>query len=648
MALRPEVKNEQLKIDLADYLEMKGNDYYCAETNLDVYRIVGYDHAFYIILRHQIVIFKVPIIDKLESMKHYSFIIRHPKVMLNDEATVDGRTVGYINRIYGSINDVFEIRKTSDGELIYDQLQFDEVHCTRTNKADTLGDTFFKRDLSFQIEYSYGMVVLWIQYFGRRMLISSIGSHENYHMNRTLNYSVVHAALVGTSDCVFTLLELDEHNYVHFHHFSRRDIRLGSALQSPPELSLASLLSCSQKIADLQQIKGIFFGATVARFYIFIDRFYLTIDEDIVNERFEIKDKYYANASDLQFADRAAVHTIEYLQSDVRWTNAIGDEIYFSFLERIFIPQFDELDVELVELTETSRKTEWITNCFGQTLRIVNYVYCFRDAYYYLLGSLDSNETDTNTNASHHQIIDMFHNVDVQYDSESSLEFLFDYGDHMFVMVTKNDLFVINRTVAHVRSDTYAIQLSRVYRIENCLLMNCPSKWSRRTNGISLKKSVIVLLAVTLVIVIVVLIVCLVRMATVDQVMSINTADKRLGPDKIELAVKRQNVNLLNAYKQVKVKQQQPSDAMPSNLPSRLIKLIKRFDTRRIARSITFKISFKLPRSNKQFQNDLQAKFDKQMKLGKGNLGNDRKAMAGTKAGKKQKKKRGNWHFFIK
>ena len=692
-AFIPEVRNEQQKTNLTDF-------YFCEESNLDVYRIVGYDDMFYIILKHKIIIFNVPKIEtmekmeKMKKMENYSLIIQHPTVILNEEEVINERIIGY-NSIRLSTVIVYEIHETIDSILLT-ELAFDNVPCTKTKSYKTKKSINMKLDFTFLVDYNYNKGNLRIKYFGRHMSISFVQKEHSYLINRTLNYEVVRAALVKSNDA-FTLLELDNYSQVHFHRFANES----DVWRSPPGLSLASLLSCRAKITDFNQLKGIFFSAVAGSFFIFIDRLYLEVDEDIVKERFEIKDKYYASAKDLKFTDRSVFDTIEYPQSGVKWTNAVGDQIYFLLIDRIFIAQYRELEIELDELTQTNRTTEWIKNCFAQILRIANYVYCFKADYYYLLGSLDSNRTASN--ASHHRIIDMFDKVDVRYDNESSLEFIFNYDDNQFVMMTKNSLFVIDRTVLRIRSDTYAIQLAnKIHRIDNCLFKKCKNvpKRIKPYNEIWLEKLVVWLLVISIIILIVALIFCYIQTATVDQRkrmyrpveylrnklsrITVKKCSKSETTDHSRTSTKKssksetvehhrpnanlsnvghsqQNGSLLSVTKPVNanpVNAKRKSTHRPLNLP-KLIKLIKVFDAKfantlisRIA-SKTRTNSSKTGSRSKRAQNDPQhlkvksnnANLAKQTKQAKGNSINDREAMtksldSRTKASKEQKKKR--------
>lgn len=478
-------------VPATDHDQLEFDPYFCEvqEANFYLFRIVGYLNVFYLVFKLKMIRIEVMQIERSETNVTYTYTIKHPKVLLTKEEEIDVPIIGYRTQHHLkeiALNASVQVEEICKGNhyLRYNQLDFERVPCRRV-KADFIKMDGFETNYAFILDYTYNRSHLIIQYSSYNRMLSAfvVETDKEHFREHRLGYRVVHAALTAANENeTFNLLELDDRNRIHFHRFTfEQSWRVGE-WQTLPEITLPSLLSCRQTIVDFNQIKGVYFNNKTKIFYIFIDRFYLEIgDEDVVREHFQIKERYYAKSKDLKFEDPSVFRSIVYREADVKWLKTLADVIYFVFVDRVFTVRYDnQLDLQLQELHEPNM--DWLKNCTGQTLRIEDDAFCFIGDYYFFVQS--PSLPVRHVELAIHKVVDMFRNLDFQFDEQESLnvEFIFDYEYSTFVMVTRSSLFVIDRNMVYVDPETLEINIfkkksselnSKTYKLKNCLFVKC-------------------------------------------------------------------------------------------------------------------------------------------------------------------------------
>ena len=457
--------------------------YFCKgakDPELRLLRFIGHMGTFYVIFRRELIKFQIPTIGKRNNVTSY-YLMNNPMVTVAKEEPMNDTLVGY-TIFYDGVHNYMNVE-----EIHYDRMQFSyilldfkKMPCARTNRIRTIKEQVKSLDYQLFIHFSFSSIwdflIIYSNY--TMIVIHTLSYKSELKFSNELDYRVVQAALYTDEEnerC--TILELDDRGRVHLHSFEPDQTSFRNEWHTLPVRSLASVLSCHQTATDYAQIKGIYFNTKSNIYYIFIDRFYLKIiGEDMVRQRFKIKSHHSSVIGDLRFRNESDLRTVNYLEPNFKWTRILGNELHFVFSdEQVFSAAYDyEFSVEV----ERSTSIDWIQSCPAQTLRIDEYVFCFVNEHYYLLKQLSA---ATDYQVRTYNTSNMFNNLNVDYDvEEPDIEFIFDYRDHRFVMMTKASIFVIDRNAVQVNRETFEITLfsdatSRVYKTANCLI-SCSHK----------------------------------------------------------------------------------------------------------------------------------------------------------------------------
>lgn len=224
--------------------------------------------------------------------------------------------------------------------------------------------------------------------------------------------------------------------------------------------------SCHVPYDDYSQLKGIYFSNDT--FYIFISRFYLRIETDLVQTGFNLtNDLYNENSLNLRFENNDIYKTIKYENLNRRWVKTFGAESYFVTSD---VDHFKLIatKTELV-IEKTNINDETIKKCIKQTFYIVETKdnYCFE-------------ETEFTHQMSNKKFLikDIFKlNGSIEWTENQKLKFIFNYKEDKVVFLTATDLFVFTYQNFKVNSNKELTYLNdkneTIFTTLNCLFGRC-------------------------------------------------------------------------------------------------------------------------------------------------------------------------------
>lgn len=332
-------KRKQLICDSADKLnELK---------SLEIDRFITNKDTVYLFTKSKLITFKIPVLFKSRGRRYYvntAFYEQELNKSDDDKIIIDKNEylIGYLVFTQNKTNyEVFRIDKTSTGFL---RLKFDEKPGERV-KFDydgfsgpnyeyepIVGSSFVliwngKRKETFDIRYrSNTFTILFV----KDSVLKAIGSESRREgkSKYTIKSAVFHRY---EGDRIFqensSLLELDEKLNFHISQYGLNEVEVKHPVNrlamNPVQqtFSVEQFFMCLSKITRSRDVKGVIHLKDT--FFVLIGRFYLTIKDDLFSSRFEITDRHYETARQLDFG-----------REDIRFENfamkyAKGKFLYF-------------------------------------------------------------------------------------------------------------------------------------------------------------------------------------------------------------------------------------------------------------------------------------------------------------------------------
>ena len=321
---------------------------------------------------------------------------------------------------------------------------------------------------------------------------------RDYKTNFSIIYYVPHASVDNLD---VNWLELDTKLQVHigYHSLSPTNESSSSTVDHQVTIRLEELLGCRVPIKHQREIKGVFYFSFVTqpKFYVFINSFYLTISDDLVETGFNLNDSsVYAKARYPQFDDHKGMQQIEFVEKlTFKYIKTLKDRTLLSYFS---VTSFD-LNLEMraendSQLTAKHERPRLVQRCVQNTLQIDQSIYCLNAKNYAFLAKLEHFEDDAyvrkHLNSSEFEmnwksIASIFQASKIEYDETQVLQLVFNYKDNMFVLMTSTDLFAINYDLLYVdnehnikvKTKTALPSKHRHFRKRNCLFVsNCDPK----------------------------------------------------------------------------------------------------------------------------------------------------------------------------
>lgn len=221
------------------------------------------------------------------------------------------------------------------------------------------------------------------------------------------------------------------------------------------------LFGCHSPFTNERQVKGIFYDSTSQLFFVFIKRFYLRVDYDLLLDRFRLQNGVYqSDLYNLEFESEQIEESVRFELISRRWVLA-SDRNYFVPFEHMFEIAVEEKSLKLKKIEADHR----LTTCRGQTL-LVNkqHVYCFEVYEYRYLNAL------ANKSISKFTISSIFSETEVNLNGPLLL--IFNYLDRV-VFLSQSNFCVLRyenfKTEADHRITFVPDSQNKVICEQNCL-----------------------------------------------------------------------------------------------------------------------------------------------------------------------------------
>lgn len=203
-------------------------------------------------------------------------------------------------------------------------------------------------------------------------------------------------------------------------------------------LTYDELFSCHCPFKLDRELKGIYFNPRSKVFYVFIRRFYLKFDEDLVYRGFYIEPTRYLTAKNINFESEELYRSVEFEIINRKWVKTFQDQSFFIPNKQTFEIGTDTNNDIKLKLVEHNYRLRF---CMDQTLVVERvHVYCFKSDryfYWYKFGNYDYDPLGSN-----YTIESIFHDTAVKWPAGEKLLFIFSYQLDRVVFMTRTQLFV--------------------------------------------------------------------------------------------------------------------------------------------------------------------------------------------------------------
>lgn len=223
-------------------------------------------------------------------------------------------------------------------------------------------------------------------------------------------------------------------------------------------LNFKELFSCHVKLRNERELKGVFYDSKNGLFFIFINRFYLKIQNDLIQSNYYLNDDdYNRNAFDLKFNNEQIEEQVQFEYLNSKWLYAFEDQTYFRPFNQIFELKTNQNSDLIIEQSNFDRLNK---NCFKQTFVIQKMLYCFDRFDYYLIQKDHLIKLDS--------VKSIFRTT--KY-SIYELRLIFNYDLNRIVFATSSELFILRYNQFKIESNNKIIYNDEndVLIIQNCI-----------------------------------------------------------------------------------------------------------------------------------------------------------------------------------
>lgn len=242
-------------------------------------------------------------------------------------------------------------------------------------------------------------------------------------------------------------------------------------------LNYEELFSCHTPFSSERELKGIYYDQATKVFFVFVKRFYLKFEEDLIYHGFYIDPRRYRKAKNIHFESEKLYRSVEFEIINRKWVKAFELNSYLIPNSQTFEIGTDEnSDLKLKEVKHNSL----LRLCLDQTLVVEKkHVYCFKNElyfYWYDFGNFDYDREGRN-----YTIESIFEGSVVKWTAGQRLLFIFNYQVDRVVFMTRTHLFVFRYSsfrreenqritfIAHPEDDP----AMPYYLNENCFVVKC-------------------------------------------------------------------------------------------------------------------------------------------------------------------------------
>lgn len=287
-----------------------------------------------------------------------------------------------------------------------------------------------------------------------------------------------------SSESINSLVILDNRQMIHILSLKLND--QADLVMQRKSFSLASFFGCDQLLVEhlnKDDIKGLVYDEESNRFYAFINRHYLSFQNNyFLESSFTIWDTDLESGRKLKFEedDHYLAENVQFEYSTRKWTNSLGPNNYLVLFDMVFDIRSNGMQSMWLK-THLTNKLDTFRACNHQTLQIDDLIYCFEQQTYRLIGDPMQIKNDS----PRFRIDEMFNirsNRRGWYDSGQLLEFIFNYKKDSFIMLTQTNYFIISYHSVHVDYKTKQLIIEPfssssffIYKGDSCLYRKCRS-----------------------------------------------------------------------------------------------------------------------------------------------------------------------------
>lgn len=462
-------------------------------------------NLIYIFLKDKLIGFQLPFFELTNTLNY--FIIGQTFEYTNSFPPTVDRTYGYLydlNRATYEINNLnrtefiiyrlnFIIEIIQNESSILDPFLMNKIvdNQLTTFVKDKIGLNY-SSDLKLIVGYftDYYKTFLNIQYLAnskQKIVYFKDGKLNSIEkeMKHNVDYGILYFIKLEQNENVdHILIELDLKK-LNFHFYQFQEFQINDLVSNLNfssvnySISLEDFFNCPKPFERADEVKGIIYAEQTQTFYIFINRYYLKVqDNNSIKNGILISSSDYANAQKFKFNDNELLRQIRF---EYKYTKYVLSILQKPFL-RLYSPKFlFSIDFELPkqidkrstdlnnlifnEVTEKQNFTSELKKCTGQILTVKNILYCFQSNVYFKLYNYESNEIYP---IDHLMTYEMFDNK-TKYKKDQKMELIFEYGNDSFIMMTESHLFLINYKFVIVNPDLSLKISSNISEYDNCL-----------------------------------------------------------------------------------------------------------------------------------------------------------------------------------
>lgn len=242
-------------------------------------------------------------------------------------------------------------------------------------------------------------------------------------------------------------------------------------------LPMTNLLDCPRPHVTLDEVKGIYHDTQLKSFFIFINHYYLQIREDLVENGFKLfgRGDLMQYAKMFEFERYEDAKSVLYDSWTKNWVRSAGmNETQLILFGQTFFLSAKNDGLVIVKRAPNPA----ILKCHYQTLILKGRVFCFENEYYYLI-----NET-----FRLFQIRLMFAKTAINYTNIQRVQFVFNYMDDKFVLMTLSNLYVIDYSWVNFDESELSLNIEPnedLVERKNCFFQPCEEPTSSATTEIT-------------------------------------------------------------------------------------------------------------------------------------------------------------------
>ena len=236
--------------------------------------------------------------------------------------------------------------------------------------------------------------------------------------------------------------------------FTRYEFTLDSQMINSSMFDFEELLNCRSWQSD--RIRGIYYSRSVKRFFLFIRRFFVAIDEDLVASQFLLNDlsKHYQPVP-IGF-EEFPLNAGSSIGGSVK---TLGQSALYGYANHFYQLTANERKLTLTNSSLGAEFAEF--QCSEQTLVVKSsFVFCFGSEHYHFLYEMQNHTNQKNNSArpvGRWPIKAIFEKSQVQWIAQS-LRHIFNYENDTVVFLTDSSLFILDYS-AFVLSSIETVQI---------------------------------------------------------------------------------------------------------------------------------------------------------------------------------------------